>query len=905
MKKHFLLVIVVFLTLWAVPARACDLPAEPCANVFPTGLDSSMCMPDSNGNNFWMVPENTAIEMSILWDPYDHNGAKDDNKYKGVTDLLKTPLAVNPDPKWDNKGFFPLSAMKDFFQVTGNRNSVSEAFGRSMGLTTAPDNTFIPAGISPTSFLMNPAGFLKGGGGVEIVSKDSASGFIDPSHFCNSNSANNIVGKKYLLPAEGADLNNDLPHPGQCEEEPVNASGTPAAPATKKIYEYVDGSTGMYIAVIAIGLTNVENSDYKAYVDIDSAKVPIICPSGTLPHLAAPGNNTGLGNDAGKFNVKFSVPTTGSPEKMVKLRVYCPPAGFTISNTFWAWQEKVTTQKEEYNASGTFLGWKIVGVPAVKHCSVGWVLTAQKPGAVSGYTAFMVYDSRPPISSKLELSAPATPGVLKTYVTGEAMTDFDFTLTMVDTNPYGNTNFTGAKAGGTYTQNAVANIKPDLYFSYPVYEFATETGIVPNDFTSAMVATKLNVGLLDFSSTTGPAQFTGQYYKVRWVWKKATVTNPTITFNKETVGGLDVGGTYIISGKATVPGLPAPWHVANAGANMSEDYNQHSSDYKKLGFKAFVVCRDSADNVWDAFQTLPTFINDFSNASVEATAKKEVTDSMPPSVEVSDPANVGTIWKQSLLPANKQFNNEPSELAAVVTAKTGNAGTDFVWQKYPYYKVEDKGKPEIQVIVFDTRNNSYHIFGSKNGGDALASSKANTPVSYDSITPGPFSAADSAVYNAEYQFTGKDLALFDSFFKTNGETGVNLMTTNKGKGLVCQRNTRLVFYIRAWDNINTFKVDKKNGVSNIEYTVTDETWSGSPTPPAYTGSYLPDDLMQNPPMWQFRASNTDGTMDNKVCLLDVTAKDPAGNSSNLKINVYVVGNELEIRSLEEKRNRSN
>ncbi|HNV70605.1 MAG TPA: hypothetical protein PKO06_12965 [Candidatus Ozemobacteraceae bacterium] len=466
----------------------------------------------------------------------------------------------------------------------------------------------------------------------------------------------------------------------------------------------------------------------------------------------------------------------------------------------------------------------------------------------------------------------------------------NFKLTMVDTHPYGKNDFGPKTVDGVTIEQKLAKINPEFYYAYPVYNYSTKDGIKVTDFSSANNDI-MKVGMLDFhNSPSGhgtPIEFKGTKYDVQWVWKKATTVNAT-TKNQvtEQKNGLDVGGTWTVEGTVNL-GVPTPWHVVSD----STEYTAHSKTYPKPVFKVFCLCEDSAGHKWPVFGN---FIDDTS----KTTAAEEWTEMKNP--------ETGGDYKQSILAADKQLAGSP-DIADIVQAKTGNAGTDFSWQQVASYTAEDKSKPEIQVIVFDTRNNSYHIFGSRNGGDALAATKPNAPVNYTGMTPAPFSTTDLDTLTGEYKFETMDVGLFETFFKTTSQKGVNLLDDHKGHGIVCQKNTRLIFYIRAWDNVNTFNDAEKFGINTLEFKVVDATWNGGADeqPPAsdrtpYSTSYDLANLTTNPPMWQFRADNVDSGAD---CHLEVKATDKAGNATDFMLKVFVTGKEIEIRSLEEKRNR--
>jgi hypothetical protein len=226
----------------------------------------------------------------------------------------------------------------------------------------------------------------------------------------------------------------------------------------------------------------------------------------------------------------------------------------------------------------------------------------------------------------------------------------------------------------------------------------------------------------------------------------------------------------------------------------------------------------------------------------------------------------------------------------------------------------------------DTRNNMYHIFGSKAGG-AGKYSDFGKKKEFSYLGKDLYSVADHTLYQDAYQFTtfpASPREVYDKFLGAGGaieSVDMAQETSMANNMFLCQKSTRLAFYIRAFDNINTFNTITPNtfGVKTLKYTLTDGPGAGGvandPDQLPHNGQeklYNPGELWGKPPVWQFRAPNCsepenppDASDASKKISLEIEAKDVAGNATKMEINFAVSDSNLTIRSLEERRKRSN
>lgn len=874
---------------------ACSLPAEPCGAAVPDVTDSEFAAKAKlipGAVPYFLVPQGTQLKLRIVWDPWDHNGGKMDDKYDWVANKGNIP-ADPKAPVIDGKAYFPLSAMQQFFRVTGNNGSLIEAISRSG--STPPGETFIEEtipGIGPNAMLS--AGFVKPGqSGKASIVGGTAPDFPDSSILCSSPSGTDLPLSELdvRLPNLSSTYTGDKLSNWQ--------QFTMGGKTYRKRYQLVP-TEGIYAGALDFSLDPPKPEDFKMYVIEDPD--PGVWMQDDLPVLPA-GSPGGLGDPSGEVTVNFDTPTLGAGNP-IKIGVSAPGAGYKVKNVFWCWVEQPEAQLGTDTSDpldGVCDSWTPVPAASVNlrsyKCSTGIEMTVLKPSSGSGFTAFHVYDSKKPIASKFTLeNAP----VLEC---GKPIPALPFKLVVMDSNPYADKTVPALTAqDGTAIKYDKASIKNSLkvYMSYPVYDFKWKDVTLPDLYSAA----KIDVGVFKYTDKLAP-KWSGMYFETKWVWREATLTVADADIKPTQIkadGSPYWGGMkWEITGTANF-GVTAPTHFANDGTVVSANYAAYNypapgaPDVTKL-IKLFAVVKDTAGWECTGYSEVGIINPD---TAMDAAGKTYPNAGKP---------DTGMEWKTT-------YGQQPP-LAAAITAATGLSGDDYPWQAFAVHKVQDTSTPpELQVIVFDTRNNRYHLFGAKTGGDAKAVDAGTTGFdAYAKLNPAPYSVTDLGNLTTSMDFQTVNMANFDRFVdKTGTEGGADTLSEAAlaKAAFVCQQNTRLIFYIRAWDNINTFDVTtKKQGIKQISYSIAD--WAGDATELAAankTGAYDAVDLMKNPLVWQFRSPNVDsastggGSLDaSKECSLTVKAQDEAGKEQTLKILFAVLGNDLTIRSLEEKRNR--
>ncbi len=863
-----------------VASSACSLPAEPMAAALPMTSDPNVKMVMTGPASwYYLVPEGTVVSLKIVWDPYDHNSpSPKPDKWdwcakKGVVGasgiMQPNPTTVSYDAH-SGPRFYDLNAMASFFS---SLSAMGDAVGDEFGAT--PSNQMKDAGIFSPSYLLKAA-FVKPGNNsnATINSGDRVPGYPSTSSIC-SPSCNDEP-----IETLDSEVPNDSGAFTQFTAGPT--VDTSASPQTKTTYSYVPLSAKLYLGDVKIDAQCPPLENYKAYILEGGPNV--WADSDGLPSGPA-GFTGGLGNPSGIISTSFWVPTLGATSDVIKVKVNCPSAGFVIKNMGWAWEEKViihTASSTDIDGDGAlndFVPGQNIS-ETVKKCSVGLQCFVFKGTKGAGHTAYKVYDNRPPVASTFKITTPPT------ITKGQKMGQFGFEMKMADSNPFGDKPVTVSAPSFSFKHD-INDVKNSIkiYYSYPVYEYVEKSGLAEGDLCTA------NAGLLDESSS-GAATWKGLRYKPYWVWKEATGVNVSTSFEQKTDGsGKLVGGVWTLTGTANFD-QPVPWHFSTDMAAYSdpdgaEHPSENTDDPKKL-IKIFAIGMDSAGKRCVFYDS----VAELSDANKQKETTRLADVDVP---EAFDPAAGSPNSSQPLV---QDYNNKPP-LSGVVSggdwagAGSGPSGAGYKWQKFAYVdSVPDQIKPEIEVFIFDQRKNKYHTFGTKAGGWAKYTDLApKFDKDYASLSPIPYS--DESQLTTGMQFTTPNDGLFDAFFNTNK----SLVNADMCSQFICQQNTRLTFFVRAWDNINTFQADK--GIDTLTYALVDAATPN--TDPRPGGSWTPGAVVDPLPYWTFRAANSGG----EECSFTVNAKDKAGNTQTLRINFKILAEDLNVRSLEEQRYRKN
>jgi hypothetical protein len=858
-KRKYLYLFLLALVFFPLLGEACSLPAEPCAAIVPinsTGADMTLV---TEGNTFfYVVPQGTTASFKTVWDPAAHNtgNALQSSKYEWCT---KAGIAFEPGTdKPNGYGYFPASAMADFFEVQG-KGKVVEAFTRTTGVSTA--DAFVAGDLGPYLTLST---FAQPGQESEVSTiGGQATAYPDSGLFPLTGLTD--------APVEPA-IDSIFPnHLKKNSMVPITYEGS-----TKNVYKVSDDTAieihgeGLLIEDIQIDLSDIEVTDYKAYIRSgnSAANIEVISTPALLP-ISADGADGVPGPD---YSITFDIPSyNGNKEdSKIKFKVWAPGAGFEITHIYWAWEERVFKKESEtrvttpavYDASGTLVTPEVTTTKEVwRHradykCSEQLNLKVTKPADEAGSTDFIVFDTKGPIAANFSVNVGD--GFAET-----GPTTMDFEMIMLDTNPYFNKPFNDTLGGANFNQSA-ANMKVQIYYTYPCYTYSAASNLDMNALKTG------GYGLADLQSLSDKKPIFKSYkFQPTWVWKRAEVSDIAIspaTVEKKNSDNRLVGSLNRVSGKVKIQ-QPRPWLLCN-GATADTG---NSDPLPK--FKLFAIAKDSQGNDGPEYQTV---YDDVGESLVQPTANPEVGGD-----RAYHPSGASDIPVGDMLD------------------KFSDAGIDTSsWSNLAYNKAKDKIAPEIQVVVFDTRTNKYHVFGSKEHVDAEFSQMGSAAFKSnyaDASLNLPYFNKESQI-NTEHEFT--DTSDINGLFTKYLSDANAVSTVNDGSNVafVCQKNNRLVFYIRAFDNINSGVMAKNFGISSLNWSIQDKEAAYNDS-----GSISPTDMM-SAIEHVFRFENaTSGPEYN----LTVTAKDYSDNERTFKLEIVVMGRTLDIRTLEERRNRFN
>jgi len=609
---------------------------------------------------------------------------------------------------------------------------------------------------------------------------------------------------------------------------------------------------GIYMADLNIEVTQIEGSQYKAYVDGTN--------TATRVHMSGIGNTPETGAAGPEFNMNFTTPTINGDknDSILKIKVQAPPAGYELTNLFWVWEEDVYKYKEKeipvLDASGTPV-LNADGSPKVivkkfydtlatgKKCSTGLKLVVYKPADSQGFSAYRVYDTHGPVSSNLTLT--------NTTFSATGVTTSNFELLITDSNPFTEKEFDEVVKTKDLSQNK-NKLGIEVFYSYPTYHY--EIVDAPS------FASLANHGLANLADAAGTSpSFKTYKHTTKWYWKKAETTVSSIAkvSDIEKDGKL-AGSVSKISGQITIQN-PKPWHQYSAGAPK---------------FAIFAMAKDSGGRPCKLYDGIVPALTAGVNTP-------------------NDNAELTEAAEYAFNPADKSpipVTDGPQNLAEVKAAATWPKNSE--WQELNYLSAADDIGPEIQVFVCDTRTNRYHVFGTKkNVAFAMANSANKALHDYATLnnTNTPYLGKNGDISTA-HQFTTLTPTndLFNKFLQ--GPDAVSTVSDDTNVGIVCQKNTRLLFYARAFDNDGY--MDGDGGITSFAMTLTDKHETKSLN------------TMLEPLEHVFRYENADtaGTITGPY-VLTVDATDKNGQTRQLILNIGILGRILEIRTLEERRDR--
>ncbi len=843
--------------LAAFPASACELPAHPSAAAIPKKNTDGMFLVEEGTSFYYLVKEGTSAQMKIVWDPAMHNRPSGLNKdeYDGI---VKENIAGDTEvDKINGAGFFALSEMSNFFQVKGNRGDVKEAFERESGADLDQDYVS-DLSLGPSSALGT---FAKADQEQEFSVVGGSATDYGNAPYCEPKSVSEkdageadaaLPSRKWLSDKETITLEN-----GTTVEKKFYT-----LPTNDKVEIH---DCGIYMKDLVLKISEIEPEKYKAFIYGSNKATEVLTEGITYD----PDSTNAVGPE---FTMTFTTPTINSTKEdsLIKIKVESPPAGFDFSNIFWVWQEDLykytekTVSEPVKNPDGTPKlddDGDPVTVEVTKafyelvetgrKCSTGLHLLVYKPAASQGFSAFRVYDTESPIASEFNVGTPVFNATGPTKV--------DFTMKMVDSNPFAHVDVNEVASGTEVKVDLTQNLSKlglEVFYNYPTYKYK---GVTANSF-----AELDGKGLADLADAAGTSpRFKTYTHETQWFWKKATVDVTSITqldtIEKTTdkCGDKIVGAVYEIKGSFTIPN-PKPWH-------------EYSPDPKR--FALFAMCKDSRGNPCKLYDSVVNFVETNKNTPLAAAKLAEKPE------WAFDPSSSNT-----LLPAN----DEPAN-AGVLADKCGFDADN--WQKMQFISSSDDIGPEIEVIVCDTRTNRYHIFGTaKDVAGDLNKLTDQYLTDYATLASPPYLAREKEISDS-YKFADFSglSSLFDMYLQ--GPDAVSQIKTPGVKGFVCQKNSRLVFYARAFDNQGY--MDSDRGISTFNMELVDKHESKT------------EDTMLTPLEHVFRYENVDESDNVAPYVLTVTATDKHNNSRQFNLNIAVLGRTLEIRTLEERRERMN
>ena len=859
--------------------------------------------------------------------------------------------------------FFPLQAMSEYFTLSGNRKDAKEAFSREYGTTGSDEIIPDAAGVGPSNIFQ--ASFAtKGTGdtdfGFSIVGGSNKAYPDEPLIAATkANDMEGIDGIDEYLPGPHRVLKDDKNDIFLLEDGKVKLVNR-GAPGRKPTWNYaaVDdesdtivyyllGKSGVDMSNMDFGLQPPEPKNYRAYiVENDNKKQIHVEGIGYDPKAddAARGN----GSDS-SFYVTFTTPSIGGDETTntednarVKIMVNSPPAGYKLTNLFWVWEEQTYKRKtkgkfelaedsekpsnmptdddesddekeadkdkdkdedkdeedsedkkkdddkeEEKPASSNkividasdekYFVYEKSG--AVRKCSVGLSIVVCKISDGIGHADYKIYDDCGPITSNLQVFGVEGNSEPKYFEedgnTTNATSKFNFSIDLIDSNPYFAKDIIAESVEKLDKNRDIGQNKEKMdltfFYNYPVYDY----NILEKNSVDALKG----VGLVDFPETNKDgkdSKFNGYTHSTKWYWHEAeSVEITSIECSKEIrADSASDPDQRLIGSVNTVKGTfeiknPKPWHES-AGAEGKD-------------FTVFAMFKDTAGNthITEVFQYTP----------------KKTESAKPENIREKNYAMDPTKEAVTEISANDDGKDAP-HFAQDLGQQASWDGK--YWQSVSHLESDDTTAPEIQVIVLDTRTNRYHIFGtSENTAAALHKMKVrNNDSTYTGLKVEeiPYINKNTAISNSYKYEDFKDVnALFATYLQGPDAVSTIMDIANKN-GFVCQKNSRLIFYPRAFDNIGYMDTTKNCGVQSFKATLYDTN-----SPARFDDKSVTS--METPIENVFRQENVDAGNNVTPYVLKVEATDYSNNTREFYLNVAVTGRTLDIRTLEEKRER--
>lgn len=571
--------------------------------------------------------------------------------------------------------------------------------------------------------------------------------------------------------------------------------------------------------------------------------------TGIEDHRVFDGGRAGVGSF--EFNVPTSDKSGNGAEQMYYAGIGKVDLTLAFSDIVWTWKE----QKYTKDASGTF---QPDGAPTSHESNLSGNIVRTSEGSSTGghpgYFYVKVRDTSPSIYSRMVGNLQGPEGT-----TGDVITaPFSITLDMVDNNPF------------RPTQTA---LPVDFFYTLAVTDY------LDGGYSTA----GMGMDKLKFAE-----------YKDKIIWKKLS-GSATLASCKTYPGDLDTSSISAtdISGIGKAPHGPltnniSQWQVTfTVPEKMGFHYSIESNDTTVKGqgqlldwengrLKFFAV--PTADGQGNAGPVCPGPTIDSEEAGAKDSIDPTYTDTRATFSDVT--------------------TGNPTE---EFTGLTADEDITKVVGRIGFWEVRDNDPPNLFLAIKDTRTGVTHIYGDNtqtldSGTSPWTGYSTTTDNSHcrsETIAGFEYSAGESADQSGYGAFQGT----------YGGQTYVFHNHADNTDGLWIDEDTKLVFSSWGFDNINTY--NSSHGLADasrsgseahcwwgenmdfVNFTVTD-------TPGNNSGKWFPEYI--------FRYPNRPSSLNTGDCSVEVTCSDGRGvppGTRRVKVNVWVIWNKKEIRSLEE------
>lgn len=853
-------VMVLILTLGGPgPVAACDLPLDPYVVALPEAIDSApvnqfhgwVDTPEGP-QGYLVVPKGANLTWTIYWDPTQGGQPAKQSNLKALKDVPPAPgkSAFQISEGGPEVKLYDLDQASIVLRAGMNNKpmKISEVYGvtwdANKNRVTAPWE--IPAG-NTIKTVEQPGGFtptLTIVSGTSQCASDLGVSTANPSDFVAKMFGTNDERNQWYDGNRGAGYGQNNGRYWRISQNPL-----PEWKAKGGTWDFK-------------GVRGLWNMDMKKT-----------------------GKNQQVENNVQGTSYPFSFDTPSEPF----FYYVRPVATFEFEITmgadeFYEWQEEQVVLDDTGNVTDSPTPPK--AAPRTVRLTASGLFSKGGAGQSGGVaTMVMVRDTTQPLHVH-----NANPSALAfTGEVGKSVSGGGTKFTIVEDNPYAG--FSGTlptmrpKTAHPPRQFARGSADVQVFYSMPVNEF--ESG----ELSAAPAAPAAD---FDLSKDAVNAKFVKVSEKWKWfrssVRPKITWKGPYADSANQPISGpaFDVwgcnGDPAFTVGEVDIPAStieqPLPIHQIDATKEIT-DGNAKILEWKKR-FKFLVVPKDSCDNAalltangkgFDSespdTDTDPTF------ASEDAEAKQFEMNGDRGVVEVPNPPTYIT-WQQAVPGCNHTDRT-----------KLGTLGVfgDF----------QDRVKPTVILLAKDTKYDRTYIFNDHQQGwqshtGAKAAYQGGTGSSTDNTAwPGVLgNDVDPLAFDALTSNPGD--------FGTQVQSGLVYEPPSTRKGIWVDEDTRLVFQVLAWDNINW---KDRLSDSRIRWFVDDR-----PADKMGQDQGRIENLGNNKFEYVFRDPNQGPNAQSGDAIVRVEVDDEHGNQRKLNLKINVASNQLKILTLEEtRRNR--